>query len=575
MSENFKKIKKKYTIMAIVAGVVLGVCCGVAVTCALAVAFKRCAIDFFWALYIPIALVLSAGFGAAFCFLLRPTDKKIAKKLDRQFALREKAQTMVEFSAADGAMATLQREQTDEALGEVAKKRVDLKWLWKFAFIPVLALAMLFVGIFVPAKKSVVVDPPYNMTEAQKTALSNLIENVRASNLSVKPNSSAGADPHAKLRASLKEEDNLFPFANVVASGTTFYYTASKQITFSDGIKAKEQTTDESIAFIIEEALNGLMDVLEKEQPQSVMKKAVISAIKIVDSTVASANSYAKLRSSLSSGGDNLVALGDSLAYGATFFYSKSSPVTSFDGVKAYEQLADESISEILKGWSAEFMEQFATKADENSDPVPIAGAEASAKLYTFASALNARLEGSEYAPKGAEGEKTDSLYAALSSLANGQLNLTGKYSNVSAAAYYGSINSNCTSFVGDAVKALVAQSYNCMMDEYIRNSLARIFGINRSEIGDSVAIVLPENKNNHDPDNPNSGADVGGDIIVGSDDLVLDVDTGELVPYGTLLEKYYRAVTDHIESGACGDEVALYIRQYFALLTSGIEDKK
>lgn len=515
MSENFKKIKKKYTIIAIVAGIVLGVCCGVAVTCALAVAFKRCAIDFFWALYIPIALVLSAGFGAAFCFLLRPTDKKVAKKLDKQFALREKTQTMVEFSTADGAMATLQREQTDEALGEVAKKRVDLNWLWKFAFIPVIALAMLFVGIFVPAKKSVVVDPPYNMTEAQKTALSNLIENVQSSNLSV----------------DLK--------------------TSSVEV------------------------LNGLMDGLEKEQPQSVMKRAVLSAIKIVDSTVANANSYAKLRSSLAGGDDNLVALGDSLAYGATFFYSKSSPVTSFDGVKAYEQLADESISEILKGWSAKFMEQFATKADENSDPVPIAGAEASAKLYTFAAALNARLAGSEYAPKGTEGEKTDSLYAALSSLANGQLYLTGKYSNVSAAAYYGSINSNCTSFVGDAVKALVAQSYNCMMDEYIRNSLARIFGINRSEIGDSEAIVRPEDKNNNDPDNPNSGSPGGGEIIVGGDDLVLDVDTGELVPYGTLLEKYYRAVTDHIESGACGDEIALYIRQYFALLTSGIEDKK
>lgn len=513
MSENFKKIKKKYTIMAIVAGVVLGVCCGVAVTCALAVAFKRCAIDFFWALYIPIALVLSAGFGAAFCFLLRPTDKKIAKKLDKQFALREKAQTMVEFSAADGAMATLQREQTDEALGEVAKKRVDLKWLLKFAFIPVLALAMLFVGIFVPAKKSVVVDPPYNMTEAQKTALSNLIENVKSSNL-------------------------------------------------SEDLKASSV-----------EALNGLMDGLEKEQPQSVMKKAVISAIKIVDSTVASASSYIKLRTSLS-GDDGLSPLGDALAYGVTFFYSPSSVIVSYEAVNSQHQVADLYISGYTDEWIASFTEQFATKADGDSSPVPIPVNEAYPKLYDVASKLSARLAISGWAPH-SEKEAPDPLYAALSAFAAKQLELSQKHSNVSAAAYYGNINANCAAFATDAVKAMTTQAYGCMMDEYIRNSLVRIFRINPSEIGNSAAIVRPDGKKDDDPDNPNSGADVGGDIIVGSDDLVLDVDTGELVPYGTLLEKYYRAVTDHIESGACGDEVALYIRQYFALLTSGIEDKK
>ncbi|MDE7076741.1 MAG: hypothetical protein K2O62_05415 [Clostridia bacterium] len=513
--ENFQIIKRKYLIIAIVAGVVLGVCCGVAVTCTLAVIFKRCGVDFFWAFYIPIALVLAAGFSGLFWLLLRPTDKKVAKKLDREFGLNQKAQTMVEFANVEGAMPALQREQANEVLGEVAKKRVNFNWLWKFAFIPVLALAMLFVGIFVPAVKSGnPKDPPYNMTEAQKTALGNLIEDVRASSLS----------------------------------------------------------TDLKTSTV--EVLNGLMDGLEKEQPQSVMKKAVISAVKIIDSTMASANSYIKLNKALGAD-ENLSPLAEALAGGATFYVSGSTQITSFDGVKAKEKEADGIISGIMNGWTASFMERFATKADENSEPVPIAGAEASQKLNAFAAALSARLQTSGYAPKGEEGEKVDALYAALSAFAARQTDLTQKYGNVSAAAYYGSINGNCNSFVADSVKVLVTQSYNCMMDEYIRNSLARIFGINRSEFGESPAVVQPSSSENSDPENPNEGSQGDGDIKYGSDDLVLDVDTGELVPYGNLLNKYYLAVTEHIRAGACGDEIAVYIRQYFNLLNSKIEENE
>ncbi|MDE6074811.1 MAG: hypothetical protein K2G26_00065 [Clostridia bacterium] len=513
--DNFQTIKRKYLIIAIVAGVVLGVCCGVAVTCALAVVFKRCGVNFFWALYIPIALVLSAGFGGLFYLLLRPTDNKIAKKLDREYGLNQKAQTMVEFANAEGPMPALQREQANEVLGEVAKKRVNLNWLWKFAFIPVLALAMLFVGIFVPAKKAAQpVEPPYNMTEAQKTALANLIADVNASSLS----------------------------------------------------------TDLKTSTV--EVLNGLMDGLEKEKTQSEMKKAVISAVKIIDTTVAAANSYIKLNKTLSAE-ESLSPLAEALSGGATFYVSGSTQITSFDGVKSKEKEADELISTILNGWTATFMEQFATKEDENSAPVPIAGEQASQKLSAFASALSTQLASSEYAPKGEEGEKIDPLYAALSAFANNQTELTQKYSNVSAAAYYGSINGTCTSFVTDCVKALVTQSYSCMMDEYVRNSLARIFGINRSEFGDSPAVVQPDNTQNDDPEKPNEGAPGNGDIQYGSDDLVLDVDTGELVPYGQLLNKYYLAVTEHINSGACGDEIAMYIRQYFNLLNSKMEESE
>ncbi|MDE7256921.1 MAG: hypothetical protein K2N50_03060, partial [Clostridia bacterium] len=163
MSENFRKIKKKYMTVAIVAGAILGACLGVALTCTLAVIFKTCAVNFHWALYIPVALVLSAGAGWLFFLLLKPDDKRIAKKLDSEFALNQKVQTMVEYAGVEGDLPELQRQQTDEVLGGVAKKRVNLKWLLKFAVVPVVAAAMLFAGIFVPAKKSEYFEPPFDI----------------------------------------------------------------------------------------------------------------------------------------------------------------------------------------------------------------------------------------------------------------------------------------------------------------------------------------------------------------------------------------------------------------------------
>lgn len=235
MQENFQKIKKKYMTAAIIASVVLGVCCGIALTCALAVVFKRTAVQFHFALYIPVAVGLSLLFAALFFLLFRPRDKKIAKKLDRQYALGQKVQTMVECRASDAAMVLLQREQTENILGEVAKKRIDVSFLFKYLAIPVLAVAMIFVGIFVPAKKTTEADPPFDITITQEAALRNLIKDVENSE-------------------------------------------------FTEGVK-----------LYTVEALNGLLEELKTTHSQSAMKAKVITVVRSVDATVAKNNSYLKI----------------------------------------------------------------------------------------------------------------------------------------------------------------------------------------------------------------------------------------------------------------------------------------
>lgn len=501
MGNNFKKIKSKYTRLALLASVLLGVCCGVAFACVFAVVFKSCAINFHWALYIPIAIVLSAGFCAMFYFILRPTDEKVAKKIDADFALGQKAQTMVEFSAESGAMIEMQRAQAEEALAEVAKKPADLSWLLKFIFVPVLAVAMLFAGIFAPARKQADPDdPPYDITLAQETALKALIADVESSEL---------------------VSDIKLPTVEV---------------------------------------LNGLLEGLRQAEQQSVMKRAVISAVSVIDTLIASNNTYLGIYAAFNQN-EKLAPLAKTIVDCVTYYKTDGSKISTFAAVKAKKKTSDEAIDGEAASWLTSFMRAF-SEDDEGKVPLPVASANVITQQYS--AALAAALSAELYA------ESEDALVLSLKSFANGlgALSIDG----VSAQKYYNDVQGTVSAFTAACAPALATQSYNCMMDEFIRNALAKIFNLSLSEFGDNQNVV-PTLPDVDDPDDVHGGGYGGGDIKYGSDDLVLDVDTGELVTYGQLLDKFNAAVEERIRSGACAEDMAKYIRQYFQFLYRGLEN--
>lgn len=518
---NFEKIKKKYFKVALIAGIILGICCGVALACVIAVILKRCAVNLHWAVYIPIGAAISAGLSVAFFFILRPTDVKIAKKLDSDLALNQKVQTMVEFSSSQSAMHTLQREQTEAALETATKKRVDLKWLLKFLFIPVLAVAMLFAGIFVPAKKATSSDPPFNVTENQIMLLNKLIEEVQSSEL---------------------QED----------------------------IKTPSVTT-----------LNSLLEGLRLEQPQSVMKAAVISSVKIIDNLVANVNSYQKLYNSLKERTE-LTSFASAVANAATFYKAGGSQINTMAAVKAKFLTSDEQIENSLLIWQSAFLIDFEADGDDNGEGetsfIPVS--EAAQKLSDYSAAIAARLKETPYYN---QTENADALYSAIEKFGNDFKTLSENTKNVGDSAYNGKISETCSNFITQAQSPLMLQSYNLMMDEFIRNTLASIFRINRTEFGDSAAVTVPETGSGNDDPNGNhsSGGYGKGDLIYGSNDVILNVEydgtdgSKKQVPYGEVLEKYNDIVSDLISEEAFPKDIAAYLEQYFRLLYSGIEKEE
>ncbi len=526
MQENFRKIKKKYMTAAIIASVVLGVCCGVALTCALAVVFKRTAVQFHFALYFPIAIVLSLLFAALFFLLLRPRDRKIAKKLDRQYALGQKVQTMVECRKADTAMVLLQREQTENILGEVAKKRIDLSFLFKYLAIPVLAIAMIFVGIFVPAKKTVQVDPPFDITITQEAALRNLIKNVEESR-------------------------------------------------FTEGVK-----------LYTKEALEGLLEELKTTHAQSAMKAKVITVVRSVDATVAKSNSYLKLYTAIKDD-EPLKPLAEAIVNGVTFYKPTAASIVKFGDVEKKSESNDGAISAELGDWGTSFIQSLQDKPD-GGDYTPKPATETARLIKEYAQALTRGLEKAEIG-----GADKDALCIAVTEFASALLKASEETNGWGAQDYLDlRVGEVVEKFKSSAFVALGVQSYDCIMDEYVRNELARIFGIKRSELG-SNDNVAPNVSGDEDGKPGGGGGWGGGDELYGSDDLVLDPDSGELVPYGQLIDRYYAMVDERLSAYAAvmndenataearaeakyvQEELAKYIRQYFQLLYSGIEDEK
>ena len=124
--------------------------------------------------------------------------------------------------------------------------------------------------------------------------------------------------------------------------------------------------------------------------------------------------------------------------------------------------------------------------------------------------------------------------------------------------------------FVGSGTVALSVQMYNCMMDEFVRENLAEIFGLRASELPaqDTVVPDAPGNTDLPDPEKPNTGSPGPGDPEYGSKDIIYDHEKEANVEYGPVFtEKYYPKMQELVNSGKISDELISILNEYFRTL--------
>ena len=230
------------------------------------------------------------------------------------------------------------------------------------------------------------------------------------------------------------------------------------------------------------------------------------------------------------------------------------------------------------------YQQSFAVQDPENASPIPD-----DEKRQTLLWNLQNTATKIELALTSSGIAETDGLYAVLQRLVSEN---TG---NVSGAHIFGfsviaqapsiltyqdgldELKNTFDSIINDVYAVTSQLKTNANVGEYTMTKLSALFAM------DVPAFERPdfftssgENTNAGDDDDggPNDGG-IGEGAVYGSNDLVLDPLTGNYVEYGTLLDKYYAVMYDKLDNGEYTEEQKTIIRNYFALLYSGIEKQE
>lgn len=195
MHENFKKLKTKYIIRAIIAAVILGAeCAGIAVgVTLLSVTLADASFAALWYALIAVGAGLIAAAVAFLC--LYPRNKKFAKQLDGRYSLEERTQTALSFAERRGVIYDLQRIDADKRIAALPKSSRGkaaaqaVKSFWQVIVLAVLCAALIISAVCVMAKKTADAQPadpdkiPFSVSEYQIVAVRELINDVNNSAL--------------------------------------------------------------------------------------------------------------------------------------------------------------------------------------------------------------------------------------------------------------------------------------------------------------------------------------------------------------------------------------------------------
>lgn len=532
MSEKFKKLKRKYLLAAIMKSAVCGLALALLVVGGALLAFKLSAntLDVIWYVVMGVGALLVGGV-IAFLFF-RPTNKKVATRLDNEFALEERVQTSLEYSEREGTIVQLQREDTEEKLKTLPRAKFKLAGIWRLGVVVIVALAIAVAGFVVPQRQRVVEGKPLPpeelpavVTEYHITSVQGIITNVQSSKL--------------------------------------------------DGeIRTK-------IGYELQDLLNTLNGVFNKDEgyegfTQGQLDNTVFKAIDGVTAIVNDYANYASFASALKEMGETnfsavIRAGGDSYKtydlkeYGhVETFYSQRE-----DATRARIDIAITPLRESMKVGLTEGLGE-------------VVNGLATAILTVLSNPTELGVE------------RTDAIYTAINSFATSLLRVgrdigTGRYEKVEENekgeqvtvyredAVQDDLNTLFDGVQNSIVAQLSSQSYYGSMRRYISNKLRYIFGLGGIE--EKEDLTSSGNGGTTDPkpgeDDPGDGGDGKGGNLYAGDDEIYDPDKNMRVKYHDIFTKYRAILTELYNSGAITKEQFDMAQAYFGLMFNDEETDK
>lgn len=510
MNSNFTRFKRRASGIRIAKAVLAGTAAGSVLGGIFLLLSKLSIIGAVPIASLPIGIGAFLVVGAAIYLALRATDKTLARRLDEEFSLNERVQTMIEHSAEDTDMLRLQREDTETVLSGIDVRSFKAKRIWIYIVAAILGVCILTTSLVMPNMRGLTDkdDPPFTLTDMQRAGLNELISYVEGS---------------------VMEEE---------------YKTA------------------------IADELRILISDLERVERMSGMRAELAETMAYILDITYESSTATEVLNELWDTGDTYIR------YLAVALDTSSWKTPDWGD---YAEKLTEYIAVLLDDGSGD---------EENAAPL---SEEAKRQRLVWILQESARKMDSALVASGVP--EADELRAVLKRLVSadehsfkGYSALADSITTLSYEAATESLQTNIDLISEDIYDAISLNRNNAFVGEYTMTKLSTLFMVplpeferpnfvkNNESISDESGSGTGKDK--EEGEGPSDGG-IGEGATFGSKDLVLDPLTGNYVEYGTLIDKYYAVMTAKLESGSYTEKQKEMIKNYFALLYSGIKKEE
>lgn len=572
MNKNFESIKKKSLISAILKSVAVGgsVCLAAAgillLVFSLTDAVKSLGLGALIGIGCAVCLVCALAAGGLTFFFLRPTDMKVAKRYDDEFALNEKLQTMVAFKGQEGTMIDLQRQNALEILSTLPNPKIKFKRIWQYVASLALSVCIAGSGAGVAVAEALNYDPEKE-------------------------------GPGQTVLPPDKDPDN--------PDNDLFEYDLFKDAGLVGLIEdVRSSSLTEKLKNRVIDRLEELRLELEEIESKAQMREIVKTAVEDLDGIINAANSFRGISVNLKQLDENLYnALVDSVLV----YKTSATPLNTAERVKSFKLRITPDIEIALEYPLKESFGALKVKQEPDNPEDPGLETVLAEYIVGLTEALTA-YESTLPATQAEDGEEeatVDLLVEALNTFIKelGNVPIDKGYRDNALWGVDGSGNAIDTAknnirkaydnLTINLNTALSEQCYNCVMDTFVRLRLCEIFDLSASDLPKfNDDLTQSGNRPGEDPGgntekDPGGNGSIGtGDTNYGGNDKIYDIDsvgsdpdadpeTDGYVHYGDVLDDYYAKVYGKLEKLEVSDDMMKIIENYFKQLYSGKENNK
>ncbi len=508
MVETFKKLKKKAQLKAWLSAILLLIS-----VAALAIGGALIVLNLLTKEMPLYGYLCGGGAGvlvAALTLLFTyPTTKRFARRIDEEYALHERTQTMVEYAAKSGEVVDMQRSDAEQALLSLPKKRKGFGFVCRVILLPILAVATLATGVILPKNEPTVTPPPVVVPEEDKPFESGMYQ--------------------------VKDMEQLI--ANVRSS------------TLAEPLKTE---------YLLQ--LEVLLEMMQDgETTNREMLAAVDGAMNIILERTTEVNTY-NAYSAIIGADANATAIKPM----GTVFMDAGRSYKKIEGVNLYLYSTLIGKEEPLKEYVVTVL---TTYIDEVIAAIPADEAGFEGYVSEYSAAIESVLA-SKQVTEFAEDEEIKARLNALKTTLDGTL-LGLKNDDYTLDGAKKEVVGGLELFVKDggytsgAAIAISTQAHSYMMKDYVLTALGEIFGVNPPQDG--------EEEEDKDPSGEGGGG--SGNMEYPNQGEILNPDNGEYVPYYELLNEYYLRILEALEADEASDDpqipeaVRAQIKAYFEAL--------